>query len=444
MTDLKCLLGCDRYPRWQVCDACRSRLRRWLAEIPDLCADLAADDPAGSNFALDHRADPDHNPVDHPYERTDPDTGRVWRHVLDPLGVLPPGPLRGAHAGGKVSGSAHPSAPANLAALDLLAAARHGSRAPHARGVLGMDEEQIGDLSVATVLDTWVRDWREVRGRGEGLPEPTVAALCRWLADRCEWACDEHPAVDEFAAELRDVRSALYARLGLYDVPDYKRGVPCRGCGHLTLVRKSGSDWVECETDGCGELYSPQEYADWAGLEAAGMRREHKEEIKLMQEIIEFVRARLAEDEAHAEKDLWAAQRASAGGQWEAHYGYNLPFSELHAGGQKVGSLSATRAGLADGEEDQHAADALFVARMTKKAVARAEQVLRTVAAHRLILDMYEAMQAGAEAAKGTVLAGAAKVRLGAYERALRALAGIWAGHDDHQAEWALDGSGAA
>jgi hypothetical protein len=49
--------------------------------------------------------------------------------------------------------------------------------------------------------------------------------------------------------------------------------------------------------------------------------------------------------------------------------------------------------------------------------------VLRRCAADREIVDLYLATRTALEAAQGTVLAGACKVRLGAYENVLRALA---------------------
>lgn len=109
-----------------------------------------------------------------------------------------------------------------------------------------------------------------------------------------------------------------------------------------------------------------------------------------MDDLVRWFGEQIDLDEMHAKKDLAVLDRASAQGDWEAHYGYNLPYSELHAGGQLIGSLTAHREGLADGEQDQHAADALLVARMVRKARARAEQALREVEAKRLILDEYE------------------------------------------------------
>lgn len=109
-----------------------------------------------------------------------------------------------------------------------------------------------------------------------------------------------------------------------------------------------------------------------------------------MDDLVQWLRAQLDDEAAHAKKDLAVLERASAGGNWEVHYGHNLPSSELHADGQLIGRLTAHREVLADGERDQHDADAMLVARMVRKARARAEQALREVEAKRLILDEYE------------------------------------------------------
>jgi hypothetical protein len=63
-------------------------------------------------------------------------------------------------------------------------------------------------------------------------------------------------------------------------------------------------------------------------------------------------------------------------------------------------------------------------------------RVLREVDSKRRIVEQYEAMQAGVEAAAGTILAGAAKVRLGAYKFALKCLALPYADHPDYDEKW--------
>src|SRR5215475_717524 len=105
-----------------------------------------------------------------------------------------------------------------------------------------------------------------------------------------------------------------------------------------------------------------------------------------------FLAARLDEDEAHAQKDLWAVARSTAQGDWDALYGYNLPQSyiEAPAGSHShIAEFTSHRASppLADGEDDLHAADVLLTARMVRTAGPRAERALREIAAKRAIVD---------------------------------------------------------
>lgn len=276
-----------RDPRYgQTCDACRSRLAAWLTELPDLHADLT---DLQHGHVGDHHGEPGHTVND---RRTGTRAAisrdvqgrrlivREPGHPADPVAHhLPPGPINGPAHGGKVSGSRVPPVPIRIDPTDLIGPARqihltdlharYGSRYPEHH------EDQVGHVSVAGLLDGWVRDWREYRAAGEGLPpQPTVAVLAGWLADRLTWACDEHPAIAEFRDEVATVRSVLCGHLGLFDVPDYKRGVPCRECGMLTLVRVNGSDYVECGT--CPSLLSPDEYERWTGLLAAEAKQRTK------------------------------------------------------------------------------------------------------------------------------------------------------------------------
>lgn len=170
--------------------------------------------------------------------------------------------------GPRVSGSREAPVPLALDVLDLAAAARLGSRGPHARGVLG-DDDQIGHLSVATELEFWVIDWIDVRTRAEHRPEPLVMTLVRWLDVRLDWACDEHNAVDEFAADMRTLRTVLRRANGdLPQRPEPLVGVPCSGCDQAALYRDPGAQW-RAECGACGKLYSDDEYARWTGLVAS-------------------------------------------------------------------------------------------------------------------------------------------------------------------------------
>jgi hypothetical protein len=120
--------------------------------------------------------------------------------------------------------------PLNWSAYDLTLPADQATRALMARAFLGLDPDQIGDLSVATILETWVRDWRETLFPTEHLPEPYVTTLCRWLGDRLDVACDDHPAIDEFAAEM----SQLTRTVATVSQVDHSRGEYVGTCPVLT------------------------------------------------------------------------------------------------------------------------------------------------------------------------------------------------------------------
>lgn len=193
------------YERPTVCEGCRSRLRSLLAEVVELYAAVE----------------------------------------LEP----------GATAGSRVSGSRTPPLPLAVAALDLTLPAHLGT-------VHDPFGDQAGDISATTVLESWARDWQTYTWAL--LPEATVAALAAWLRERLDWACDHHPAVDDFAFELSNLVGKLRPRAPRAEL---MLGVPCRDCDRLTLYRWPGSDYIEC--DSCTVLLTPEEYQRWTELIAA-------------------------------------------------------------------------------------------------------------------------------------------------------------------------------
>lgn len=230
--------------RPQLCEVCRSRLRAWLFDIPSLYAEL------------EERSE----------ERSAPSDVRVGEVVVrgkyggtlatvgprDAVAYhLPSGASSSASRGGPISGSKERRLPIDTDAVDLTGPVRSA-------GTAVLDEDAVGYESVATVLDFWVEDWRAFRGAGERRPSATVPELTRWLLDRLDDAMDHSPSVDEFFHVVRRLRGALQARLGLVDIPDYKRGIPCPRCLALTLVHHSGADRVECGS--CEALLSFLEY----------------------------------------------------------------------------------------------------------------------------------------------------------------------------------------
>jgi hypothetical protein len=203
------------------------------------------------------------------------DAHTILCDIVD-LYALLPGELEPGRGGGqRVSGTRTTSVPVRLTVLDKTLRARHGSRAPYVRGaVLGLDgppsarpdvplweaEDQIGGLSVPTMLDDWVRDWAGIRR--EHLPTATVVELVQWMIvgganSRLEWACDEHPAVDEFVAHVRTIRATLRRVLGQSTRP-IELPAPCPTCELMTLQRHYGKDHVECSN--CGRLWREDEY----------------------------------------------------------------------------------------------------------------------------------------------------------------------------------------
>lgn len=189
--------------------------------------------------------------------------------ILDLYVRLPDKLIPGASGGElRVSGSRDPQAPLNLGVLDQLMPAHQGSRQPMTRGAAGLDDDQVGDLSVATELQTWCRDWAEIRREHE--PEPYVASMVGWLDLRADWACDEHPAVDEFATGLRELVGRL--RGVLQDLPEKPTllGVPCPSCSLLALCRQPGDDRVHCGA--CGRIMERDLYERLISAKAADLR----------------------------------------------------------------------------------------------------------------------------------------------------------------------------
>lgn len=233
-----------------VCDADRALLDTHLWDIPDLYSRLGETIPA---------------PANSPYPVEAANGTVAWRGV-DPIAdILPAGPVRGQTRQPRVSGTRQPQAPTSLERIDLTLPARPATRALYARGVLGIDADQVGTLSVATILDTWVRDWRATLWPDQQLPTPTVPELAQWLRNRAGDACDQHPTIDEFAAEIKDLRRVLRAHLGetaAQPETDRYKAVACQKCDlRGVLLRRPGSDYIECGN--CGNLYTEDEYAYW-------------------------------------------------------------------------------------------------------------------------------------------------------------------------------------
>jgi hypothetical protein len=175
-----------------------------------------------------------------------------------------------------VTGSREAPLPLSVDVLDLMAPARYGTvhvpRDPDTD--LPLYEDQIGYQPVATVLGSWVRDWRDLRDRGERLPADEIPVLASWLRVRLEWAADSHPAIDEFVTEIRGLRGALKSLTGERPPKPVRIWTPCSGCGQLSLHPAPGDDYpYRCKNPDCRRAYTDAEYERATKLEAAYAKR---------------------------------------------------------------------------------------------------------------------------------------------------------------------------
>ena len=229
MTEHLCVIDQRRqYERAAVCNGCRTWLDRTLVEIVEL-------------------------------------------YALLPANLLP-----GQAHGQRVSGSREAPLPLRVDPLDLMMRANVATvyeppcnctefRRPECRrGHPHLD--QVGLQPVATVLDSWCRDWADVRDMHETLPTPTVVQLTAWLGNRLEWACDDHPAVDEFAAEMRRLRGGLAAVVGVKSDRVYVGPCPItddKGTCGAALTADPYLDIIRCPR--CDTMWSRDKWL-WLGM----------------------------------------------------------------------------------------------------------------------------------------------------------------------------------
>lgn len=186
------------------------------------------------------------------------------------------GPVRGQTGSAPVSGSREAPVPVSLDEVDLTLPANQGSRAPHARAVLGLGDpsglweadDQTGYLSVATELDTWVRDWITYSWcPGDHLPVPTVVTLADWLGKRLDVACDRHEGIDDFAGDIYRLLRQCQRIVG--ERSDLKRIGECpeefddgSTCGNALYVHPY-TDVIECRR--CGRRWDRRKQ-EWLWL----------------------------------------------------------------------------------------------------------------------------------------------------------------------------------
>jgi hypothetical protein len=276
---VKCVIdGQTDIETGQVCDPCRRREHRNLADIarlhaqltaaPDMLPDLKRAEVLESDDQQRWSTPP--RPQHRPKEERDniPQSAPLFHR--DPVAeLMPAGLVNGEPNGPRVSGSREASLPLSVDALDLSLRGRVISLTNVYEGQVG---EQIGHLPAASVLDAWVQNWRQLRNRGERQPVPTVPVLVAWLTAHIDWACDYHTGIRGYHFEILDLITALRGVCGeLPPKPELCAGVPCPECDYMNVLYRSidGSGDVECGNLDCRRVLTAEQYQDWVAINAA-------------------------------------------------------------------------------------------------------------------------------------------------------------------------------
>lgn len=237
-----------------VCDGDRTLLDRHLVDVANLHAELVNGEPPEADRRRYERFGVQYNDDG---TREIVSLGEAWADPLTAFGGVAPIPSRSKQP--SVAGSRERPVPIRVDVVDLTADAREPNPTSQSRR---FPDDQVGHLAVATVLDQRVRDWRHTLFPDQHLPAARVDELTIWLRHRADLACDHHPAITEFAAELKQIRGALAAAAGQAEPrPEPCEGVACSRCDLLALFRRPG-DTYRAECGGCGQLYSEQEYTE--------------------------------------------------------------------------------------------------------------------------------------------------------------------------------------
>jgi hypothetical protein len=148
----------------------------------------------------------------------------------------------------RVSGSREVPVPLRLEPLDLMARADQADRPLFVRGLLGLDDAQVGSLSVATVLQTRCVEMSALLdGDAEEwlTRRPDVPHMVSWLSRHLSWAWSDYPDVADLADEVTTLTYSMRALLNVSRKPIYLKD-PCPSCSYRALRRDPGGGDVEC------------------------------------------------------------------------------------------------------------------------------------------------------------------------------------------------------
>lgn len=187
---------------------------------------------------------------------------RELGQIVDLFALLEPMMLGLAYGQPAAARTGGRGAEEQLLGGDALVMLAGGSSSGHDRDGLENDPP-----AVAAELGLWEDDWRSVRGEPAASGLATVAGATDYLGRRLSWAADHHPAFDEFASDVRRLRSRLRSATATDDRPE--TGAPCFECGaklerrRANRVRRFG-----CRGHGgrCPWPHEPHGCADVGGL----------------------------------------------------------------------------------------------------------------------------------------------------------------------------------
>lgn len=114
--------------------------------------------------------------------------------------------------------------------------------------------------SIAAELGRWEDDWRQIRREDAAPTLPTVATAANYLLKHYRWASVSHPAFEEFADDIRHLRTRLRVVTGDIQYP-LRADARCFDCGGSIVQKWTDeglSDTREC--DDCGNAYTVQRY----------------------------------------------------------------------------------------------------------------------------------------------------------------------------------------
>jgi hypothetical protein len=189
----------------------------------------------------------------------------------DPIAALMPmANTPGRSKKPSVSGSKERQLPINVEVVDLLRDASWREPSVH--------EDQVGTLSIATVLHGWANYWRlSVEGSVSPLPL-RVPDLMKWIGYRLARFADEDPEIWRFAETLIGLKGQLRSALGEQTPkPEVMWGVRCRRCDTVSTLVLDPDDpdrYRECSNEQCGLLMTEDEYKAWLIEIVETMRRD--------------------------------------------------------------------------------------------------------------------------------------------------------------------------